>query len=149
MRGLNKAFLIGHLGHEPELRVAPSGTAVLKINVATPASRKVNDAWIDAPDWHRLTIFGKTAEYVARTAHKGDLIAVECTVRPTRWTDRDKVTRYDVSLIVDRLLALHSRSRAAYTLGDAAPVDAAEAPIPTDPDTDEEEVAADGDALPF
>lgn len=137
MRGLNKAFLIGNIGHEPELRTAASGTAILKLNVATPSVRKVNDAYIDTPDWHRLTLFGKNAEYVARTAHKGDLIAVECTIRPSKWTDREQVTRYDVSLIVDRVLALHSRSRAAFALADAVPVDAVDLGA-RDPDTDEE-----------
>jgi single-strand DNA-binding protein len=146
MRGLNKAFLIGNIGHEPELRTATNGTPVLKLNVATPSARKVNDAWVDSPDWHRLTFFGKTAEYVARTAHKGDLIAVECVIRPSKWTDREQVTRYDVSLVVDRLLALHSRSRPSFALADATPVDA----VSTTQDADEQEL--DGDeqaAAPF
>ena len=140
MRGLNKAFLIGNIGHEPDLRTAANGTPVLKLNVATPSARKVNDTWVDTPDWHRLTFFGKTAEYVARTAHKGDLIAVECVIRPSKWTDREQVTRYDVSLVVDRLLALHSRSRPSFALADATPVDAADAPVAHDPDTDEQDV---------
>ena len=113
---------------------------MLKLNVATPSARKVNDTWVDTPDWHRLTFFGKTAEYVARTAHKGDLIAVECVIRPSKWTDREQVTRYDVSLVVDRLLALHSRSRPSFALADATPVDAADAPVARDPDTDEQDV---------
>lgn len=113
MRGLNKAYFIGHIGHDPEPRTTASGTTLLKLNIATPSARRVNDTWVEQPDWHRLTFFGKTADYVARAAHKGDSIAVECTVRPRRWTDEAGQARSEVSLVVERVLWLHGRNRAA------------------------------------
>lgn len=112
MKGLNRAYLIGNLGQEPELRTAASGAVVLKLSLATPNSRKVNDTWVDTPDWHRVTAFGSDAEFLARNAHKGDTLAVECAIRPNKWTDKDGVVRYDVSLIIDRIAWLGSRNRA-------------------------------------
>ena len=112
MRGMNKAYLMGHIGHEPELRTAASGMAVLKLNVATPGGRKVDGQWVDQPDWHRVTLFEKNAEYVARFAHKGDAIALECTIRPSKWTDRENVVRYEVNLLVDKVVWLSSKPRA-------------------------------------
>jgi single-strand DNA-binding protein len=126
MRGLNKAYFIGHIGHEPEPRTTSSGTTLLKLNIATPSSRRVNDTWVEQPDWHRLTFFGKTADYVARAAHKGDSIAVECTVRPRRWTDESGQARSEVSLVVDRVLWLHGRTR-AVTHADPEGADGADA----------------------
>ncbi len=112
MRGLNKAYFIGNIGHEPELRTTASGKPVLKLNIATQSARKVNDTWVEHPDWHRLTIFGKNAEWLARAAHKGDMIAVDCVVRPNRWTDKDGRAHYDVDLVVERVLWLNQRNRA-------------------------------------
>jgi single-strand DNA-binding protein len=111
MKGLNRAFFIGHLGHDPELRSSASGLALLKVSIATPASRKVNETWIDTPDWHRLTLFGQEAEFLGRYAKKGDSLAVECSIRPSRWTDKEGQTHHEVSLVVDRVLWLSSRAR--------------------------------------
>ena len=109
MKGLNRAFLIGHIGHEPELKTAASGTAVLKLSLATPSSRKVGDNWVDSPDWHRLTLFGEEARFIGRFAHKGDTLAVECALKPGKWTDALGHVHYSNELLVERVLLLESR----------------------------------------
>ena len=111
MKGLNKAYLIGHIGQDPDLRTTASGTQLVKLSVATPSSRKVNGEWVDTHDWHRVTFFGQQAEFVSKYAHKGDVIAVECTIRPNKWTDRENVVRYEVSLLADRVLWLNNKHR--------------------------------------
>lgn len=114
MRGLNKAYLIGHLGHEPELRTSAAGMAFLNVNIATPGSKKVGEEWVDVPDWHRLTMFERNAEFVGRHAHKGDVLAVECVIRQGKWTDKENVVRYKTDLIVERVLWLNNgRARTA------------------------------------
>jgi single-stranded DNA-binding protein len=45
-------------------------------------------------------------------AHKGDVLAVECAIRPNRWTDKEGQVRYDVSLIVERILWVQSKRSA-------------------------------------
>ena len=109
MKGLNRAFLIGHLGHEPELRTTAGGSALLKISMATPNARKIGEEWVDSPDWHRLTVFGQDAEFLARHAHKGDLIGVECALRPSKWVDREGQVHHVLDLVVDRILLLETR----------------------------------------
>lgn len=129
MRGLNKAYLIGHIGHDPEIRATPNGTQVLKLSLATNHARKVGDEWIEQPDWHRITFFNKEAEYVARAAHKGDVLAVECTLKPRKWTDKQNVVHYGVDLVVDKILWLNTSRRlaamqAAAGAEEARPVEA-------------------------
>lgn len=113
MKGLNKAYLIGHIGQDPELRTTANGKQVLKLSLATPFARKVNDEWVESPDWHRLTLFDKQAEFIATYARKGDVLAVECAIRPNKWTDKDNVVRYEVNLIVERVLWLNGKHRGA------------------------------------
>ncbi len=111
MNGLNRAYFIGNLGRDPETRTTRNDAVVVSVTLATPHVRKDGDGWVDTPDWHRLTAFGKTAEMLIRNAHKGDTMAVECVVRPNRWTDKEGQVRYEVNLYVERVLWI-SRKRA-------------------------------------
>jgi single-strand DNA-binding protein len=112
VKGLNKAYLIGHIGQDPELRTTAGGKQILKVSLATPNARKVGDQWVETPDWHRITLWDKSAEFVATYAHKGDVLAVECAIRPGKWTDKDNVVHYEVNLVVDRVLWLNGKHRA-------------------------------------
>ncbi len=58
-RGVNKVILLGRLGKDPEMRYAPSGTAIASFSMATNHSQKVNDEWVDKTEWHNLVAFGK------------------------------------------------------------------------------------------
>lgn len=120
MNGLNRAYFIGNLGRDPEPRTTRNDSVVVSVTLATPHVRKDGDGWVDTPDWHRLTAFGKTAEMLLRNAHKGDTMAVECVVRPNRWTDKEGQARYEVNLYVERVLWI-SRKRAGVGSGTAAP----------------------------
>jgi len=125
MTGLNRAYFIGHLGRDPETRTVRNDKVVVSITLATPHLRKDGENWVDTPDWHRLTAFGKTAESLLRNAHKGDSMAVECVVRPSKWTDKEGQTRYDVNLYIERVLWISRKRRLEA------------ASVPTDLPTDE------------
>ena len=133
MKGLNKAYLIGHIGQDPELRTTAGGKQLLKLSLATPNVRKMGDEWVETPDWHRLTIWDKTAEFIATYARKGDVLAVECAVRPGKWTDKENVVRYQVDLVVDRVLWLNGKHRGATEGAGPESTDTARGPIPQPP----------------
>lgn len=76
--GLNRWQGIGHLGQDPELRVTPGGSAILKLSMAC------NDSYLDrnnvrqeTVEWVRVTVFGRRAEALAKILQKGDRIYVE------------------------------------------------------------------------
>lgn len=136
MKGLNKAYLIGNIGQDPELKTTASGKQLLKLSLATPHPRRVGDEWVDVPDWHRLTLFDKQAEFVGSYARKGDVLAVECSIRPNKWTDRENVVHYEVQLIVERVLWLNGKSR-GHRAGDER---TQAIPMPPEPEMSEAEV---------
>lgn len=111
MNGLNKAYLIGHIGQDPELRTTAGGKQMCSVSLATPNSRKVGDEWIDTPDWHRITAWEKDAAFLAERARKGDVLAVECVIRPAKWTDKDNVVHREINLVVERVLWLDNKRR--------------------------------------
>jgi len=111
MNGMNRVILIGHIGADPELRSTAAGKQVVRLSIATHNARKVDGAWVDGADWHRVVAFDRTAEFLGRFARKGDLVAVDCVLRPRKWEDTNGKTQYDVNIVVDRVAALHSRTR--------------------------------------
>ena len=133
MKGLNKAYLIGHIGQDPELRTTAGGKQLVKLSLATSNARKVNDEWIDTPDWHRLTFWDKQAEFISNYARKGDVLAVECAIRPNKWTDKDNVVHYEVNLFVERVLWLNGKHRGASSNEGALHVPPAGARVPSAP----------------
>jgi single-strand DNA-binding protein len=106
MKGLNRAYLMGNVGQKPEVRVTATGQRVTKVSLATPFSEKIGDEWIEKPDWHRLTAYDDIADYLAKYADRGSMMAVECTIKPSKWVDEDNITHYEVNLIIDRVLWL-------------------------------------------
>ena len=111
MEGLNKAYLIGHVGRDPEEQTSASGRQTVKLSLATPNARKVGDEWVDVPDWHRLTFHDEAASHILANARKGDTLAVECSLRPRKWTDKDNVVHHEIDLVVDKVLWLNAKKR--------------------------------------
>lgn len=103
MNSLNRAIFIGHLGADPESRATSTGTLIALVNIATTSSRKSGTEWVESTDWHRLTAFEKNAEFLLRYARKGALLAVDCTVKPSSWTDAKGVKHYVTNLVIQKI----------------------------------------------
>ncbi len=102
---LNKAFLIGNLTRDPELKALPSGINVCSFSVAT------NRVWKDkngekqeAADFHNIVVFGRQAETVAQYMKKGSQVMVEGRMQTRSWDDQATGTkRYRTEVIADRV----------------------------------------------
>jgi len=112
MKGLNKAYLIGHLGSDPVLGHTATGKPICRASLVTPHQRKVGDQMIDTPDFHRITLHGADAEFLCRNGHKGDALSVECAIRPSVWPDQNGHTHHEVSLVVETILWLSAKKEA-------------------------------------
>ena len=107
MAGVNKVILVGHLGRDPELRYAQSGTAVANATLATSERRKIDGEWQDHTEWHRLVFFGKTAETLARYCKKGKQLYVEGSLQTRSWEDRETgQKRYTTEVRVNQMVML-------------------------------------------
>ena len=77
MRGVNKAIIVGNLGHDPDTRYMPSGEAVTNISVATSETWKDKQTGEkkERTEWHRISMFGRLAEIAAEYLRKGSLLS--------------------------------------------------------------------------
>ncbi|WP_311944527.1 single-stranded DNA-binding protein [Halomonas piscis] len=110
-RGINKVILIGNLGQDPEVRFAPSGTAVANLNLAT------TDTWMDRQsgqrqertEWHRVVLFSKTAEIAQQYLRKGSKVYIEGRLQTRKWQDQNGQDRYSTEVVCNDMQMLDSR----------------------------------------
>lgn len=115
MSGLNKVMLIGNVGSDPEIKYGQNGGAILRMSLAT------NERWKDRDgnqhertEWHRLTVFGKRAEGLAKHVDKGTRLYVEGRIETRKWQDRDGNDRYTTEIVVSDVKFLGGPKREGY-----------------------------------
>ena len=75
---MNRVFLMGHLGGNPELVESKNNKRYVRLRLAT------NRRWVDASgekkestDWHSVFVWGKLAELCTEKLQKGSMVFVE------------------------------------------------------------------------
>lgn len=78
MNGINRVFLMGYVGADPELQSSRHGKSYVRLSVATHHSRKLESGEReDNTTWHKVTVWGKNAERCHAYLKTGSTIAVE------------------------------------------------------------------------
>jgi len=85
---MNKVILCGNVGKDPEIKDAGT-TKIVNLPVATTSRIKKGEEWVDNTQWHNVVFWGKSAEYVAKTALKGDVITVDGEINYRKYTAKD------------------------------------------------------------
>jgi single-strand DNA-binding protein len=114
MGSVNKVILVGNLGRDAELRYTPGGAAVATLNMAT------TEVWNDKAgqrqektEWHRVVLWGKSAESLTEYLTKGKQIYVEGRLQTRQWDDKDGNKRYTTEIRGDRVVLLGGGGRGA------------------------------------
>lgn len=103
MEGLNRVILCGALGRDPELKFTQGGRAILNLSVAT------TESWWDADakerkertEWHRVKVWGKTAESLGKLLEKGAKVWIEGRLETRSWEDKDGGKRYATDIVAN------------------------------------------------
>ena len=114
-RGINKVFLIGNLGADPETRAMPSGTTVANLRVATSESwrDKQTGEQQERTEWHRVALFGRLAEVAGEYLRKGSQVYIEGSLRTRKWQDKQGNDRYSTEIVGNDLQMLGGRGGGA------------------------------------
>ena len=81
---MNSCNFVGRLTAEIELRRTNNGKAVASYSLAVKRPRVA-----DTTDFIEFVTWEQGAEYLAKYAHKGDVVAATGTLQPRSWTDKD------------------------------------------------------------
>jgi single-strand DNA-binding protein len=103
--GLNRVMLLGNLGADPELRMTPSGQAVLKLRLATSETYlDRNRVRQERTEWHSVVVWGKRAEALSKILSKGSRLFVEGGLRTSSYDDKDGNKRYRTEVVASNII---------------------------------------------
>jgi single-strand DNA-binding protein len=111
-KGINKAFLLGHVGKEPEIHSTNGGSIVASFPLATADRQKDSQGnWQDRTEWHNLVAFNRTAEIVRDYVRKGSQLLIEGKIQTRTWDDRESgQKKYRTEIFVYDLTLFGGRS---------------------------------------
>lgn len=101
---LNKAFVLGNVTRDPEVRAMPSGQQVTSFGIATnrfytdSAGQKKQDV-----EFHNIVCFGKLADISSRYLTKGSLVLIEGRIKTRNWQNSAGIKQYKTEIIADSL----------------------------------------------
>ena len=119
---VNKVILVGRLGQNPEVKVTPGGQSVSNFSIAT------NEAWTDKSgqkqertEWHRIVVWGKTAEICGKYLAKGRQVYIEGKLQTRSFQDKEGHTRYTTEVQAQHVQFLGDGKGASAPADTAAP----------------------------
>ncbi len=111
-KGVNKVFLLGNVGKDPEIRSTQGGMQVASFSLATADRAKdAQGNWADKTEWHNIVCFQRTAEVVRDYVKKGSQILVEGKIQTRSWDDKTSgEKKYKTEILCNELTLLGGKS---------------------------------------
>lgn len=118
-RGVNKVILVGNLGADPEVRTSPNGSTIANIRLATGEAWKDQQGQLqERTEWHRVVIFGRSAEVARDYLRKGSKVYLEGRLQTRKWQDKNGQDQYTTEVVAQEFQML---DRAGMEGGGARP----------------------------
>lgn len=120
MPSVNKVFILGALGRDPETRFTNTNLQITSFSVATSTFRKGEDGERkEETEWHRITTIGRTAEVAQTYLSKGSKVFIEGHLRTRKWENKEGKTQYSTEIVADNLQLLDKKSDRPVQAGQA------------------------------
>ena len=110
MSSVNKMFLLGNCGQEPQVKVFDNGDSITTFSLAT------SDQWTDkqgekreSTEWHTCVAYRQLAKIAADFVKKGSKVFVEGRIKTRSWDNKEGVKQYRTEVEVLKLLVLDKR----------------------------------------
>ena len=105
---MNKAFLIGRLTKDPELRYSSSNAAIVNFSIAIDRQYTNNQGQRET-DFINIVAFQKQAENIKKYVTKGSLVAVDGRIQTRNYEDKDGKRVYVTEVVADRVQFLSTK----------------------------------------
>lgn len=113
---LNKVFLIGNCGRDPEVRTSQSGKFAT-FTLATTDRAYTTSSGVQVPErteWHNIVVGSNgLAGVVEKYVRKGTKLFVEGKIRTRKYTGRDNAEHYVTEILVDNFELLGGKPEQA------------------------------------
>jgi len=106
---VNKVFLIGHLGTDPEGRYTANGRATVNLSLATHETWKQKQGVVNHTEWHNVVVWDKLADFAKEYLKKGQLISIEGRLHTRSWINKEKQSIKTTEIIASQITPLGSK----------------------------------------
>jgi single-strand DNA-binding protein len=116
MSGINRVFLIGNLGNDPDTKTTAGGTTICSFSIATSEKwkDKTTNEMKEKTEWSNCTAFGKLGEVCAQYLKKGSKVYVEGKLSTDKYKHKDHgIDMYSTKIIVGSMQMLDSKPKDA------------------------------------
>lgn len=104
-----QVHIIGHVGGDAEMRITPNGTSVTNFSVAVNKRRRSQEGDDPPPDWYRIAVWGKQAEFADSYVRKGLKVYVAGRQEFNSFTGQDGQERWNVEINANEVQILTPR----------------------------------------
>ncbi|HEV2133704.1 MAG TPA: single-stranded DNA-binding protein [Terracidiphilus sp.] len=115
-KSVNKVFLLGNVGRDPEIRSTGGGKMVANFSLATAERYKDQQGnWQERTEWHNIVVYERLAEIVRDYVKKGSKLFIEGRLNTRNWEDKEFAGRkvYRTEIVVNELSLLSAREEGA------------------------------------
>lgn len=98
---LNLACIMGRLTADPELKFTQNNISVTRFTLAVNRPKKTGTE--EQADFITVVAWRHTAEFVCKYFTKGQLMAVDGSIRTSSYTDKDGVTRRTFDIVANNV----------------------------------------------
>lgn len=111
MNGINRVFIMGYLGHDPEMQSSKTGKSYVRLSVSTHFNKKLLSGDKERTTvWHRVTVWGKNAEKCQDYLQKGSPLAVEGYLSNYKYEKDDGTDAHGTSIVAREIHFIGSKS---------------------------------------
>lgn len=136
---VNRVFLIGRVGQDPEVIHLDSGATVAKLSLATNETYKNKQGEkVEDTTWHNIVAWRGIAEVIEKYVKKGDQVYFDGKIKNRSWTDKDGNKKWTTEVVVDNIELLGGKRESNHQ----------NTPMPSEDDMPENTPEDDSD-LPF
>ncbi len=116
---INRIFLIGNLGRDPEMSYTPSGKALTKFTVAVNRVQRSKETgeMQKETDWFSIVAWERLAETCNSYLHKGSKVFIEGRMQSRKFTDKNGVERTFWEVVASDMQMLDSKEGAPARTG--------------------------------
>ncbi len=121
---MNKVFLIGNVGGEPDVHTFEDGGAVANLSLATTKRgyKLQNGTEVpDRTDWHRVVLKGNAAKAAGQYVHKGDRLCVVGELAYREYEDKNGQKVRTTEIVAHEMEMLSPKKDTAQQPQTAAP----------------------------
>ena len=105
----NRVQLIGHLGHDPEIKTLESGKKLARFTLATNENFKNAEGLkTEETTWHNIVAWNGSAEIASKYLTKGKEVCIDGRITYRTYTDKNGVQKGSTEIVVNELLLLGS-----------------------------------------